>query len=367
MEPDRTHCVDCDRRLDEPEPESDETVVSRGLRRCPACQADLGAYLEAVGRPASASPPSFRGAVRLEVPLPGWPTDVTLVGLTVWDRCSELDLLDVPGPHPPPPHSRGIGNVFGSQPPHKWTITSDTGTVHHGGPWGGGTRGADGLLAWHVTIAPSLPADARRIEVRAVAPGASASTVVELAARPLTHRRVVVEPAAPWPDVDPDCPSCGPPPGSDPPKDPAAAELCHTCRSTLDALIAAKVLQRSGPDRVMALGADLGALFDAQVAIPVLTQWSTWFDVTVVGHHAGGWAEASGLPRAGRWAAHDDVGHRYVGACVGGATSPDLVRTDLSFVPALAPEATTLTVEFPPSFDGRHHQVPLPLPVPPAG
>jgi hypothetical protein len=134
-----------------------------------------------------------------------------------------------------------------------------------------------------------------------------------------------------------------------------------TCRSTRNEVCAAKVPQRHHPDRVVALGAELGGLFGAQLAIPALVVWSGWFDITVVGHHTGAWADTIGLPRAGRWCAHDDLGNRYAGASIGGGSGIGLAHTDLTFIPALAPDATALTVEFPPSFDGRVHHATVEL------
>jgi hypothetical protein len=113
---------------------------------------------------------------------------------------------------------------------------------------------------------------------------------------------------------------------------------------------------------VIALGAELGLLFGSQLVIPSLVVWPTWFDLSIVGTGDGAWADGlSAFQRAGRWAAHDDHGHHYAGASTGGSSGLGLVRKDLTFTPTLAPEATTLTVTFPASFDGQAHQATIDL------
>ena len=85
-----------------------------------------------------------------------------------------------------------------------------------------------------------------------------------------------------------------------------------------------------------------------------LVAWPTWFDLTIVGHNTGTWAKAlHTIKRAGRWSAKDNDGNHYLGASTGGHSGLGLARKDLSFIPALAPDATTLTIDFPTSIDGR--------------
>lgn len=379
MAPDPHHCVDCDRRLDGPPPTED-----RRVRRCPDCQADLDTHVAALGDLHTAPPPRFRGVIALGMPLPGWPTDITLLALDVWDRFAELHLVEVPGTDPPAPHPRGRASLLGDQPPHKWVLTTDIGTVHHDGGGGGGTPGTDRLLAWHVTIAPSLPEDhAGLVDVRAQAPGAAAHTSIDLSTRPITRRSAVIDRQDTPIDGNPGCASCGPPPPPATPPDterppgleldwaiPAPPEpspdsctvadqrpLCATCRSNRHTVFAAKTPTSPQPDRVIPLGAQLGPLFGTELVIPSLVLWPTWFDLTIVGHNTGAWAEGlRAIKRAGRWIAHDNHGRRYHGAATGGGSGLGLANKNLTFIPTLAPDATTLTVTFPPSFDGQQTQ-----------
>jgi hypothetical protein len=387
MAPDPRHCRDCDQRLDEPPPDD------RRVRRCPSCQADLDAYAEALGDLETLTP-QFDGVIALDAALPGWPTAVTLLDLEIWGRLGELNLVEVPGPNAPPAHPRALHpSPLGDQPPQAWTISTDVGTIHHAGGAGGGTPGTDRLLAWHTTIAPAPPRQAGRFDVLAKAPGATSRTAIDLSTRPLTRRPANVELAHTAADADPNCASCGPPstatappepdptPGLElewaipapPPPAPDACTIddprpiCATCRSSQSSVFAAKHPTRSHPDRVIALGAELGLLFGSQIVIPTLTVWPTWFDLSVVGTGTGDGAWADGLrafKRAGRWAAHDNHGHRYIGASTGGSSGLGLVRKNLSFIPTLAPEATTLTVTFPAAYDGRAHQATVDLGTP---
>jgi hypothetical protein len=98
-----------------------------------------------------------------------------------------------------------------------------------------------------------------------------------------------------------------------------------------------------------------GRHLGADLFVSSLVAWPSWFDLTVVGHDRGAWGESLlGGKRALRWMAHDDRGRRYQGAPTVGSGGHGLVTRYLSFIPALAPDATTLTVDFPPSFDGTN-------------
>jgi hypothetical protein len=145
------------------------------------------------------------------VPLSGWPTDVTLLDLEVWDRLTELNIVEVPAPNPPPPHPRAMQSPLGAQPPRKWVITTDVESVHHGGGGGGGTPGTDRLLAWHATIAPTVPDRVRALTVQAQAPGATGHATIELPPHPIVRRPAAVDHEAAEAEASPDCASCGPP------------------------------------------------------------------------------------------------------------------------------------------------------------
>jgi hypothetical protein len=107
------------------------------------------------------------------------------------------------------------------------------------------------------------------------------------------------------------------------------------------------------PDRVIALGAEVGPVFGSQLVVLALSAWTSWFDLTIVGEQRGTWADEPLGPRLGRWSARDDRGNQYAGGAVGSGSGLGLAHIDLTFIPTLAPDATSLTVVFPPSFDGR--------------
>jgi hypothetical protein len=376
MAPDPRYCFDCDRRLATAIQSDDDGR----LRLCPACEADRQAYSGAVGELESdARSPRFRGAIALGVPLSGWPTDVALVVLDVWDRFAELHVVEMPGPDPPK-HPRTItGSPLGERPPHKWVITTDLPSTHGGGFGGGGTTGAEGMLAWHATIAPSFPDDASRIEVFAQAPGAKARTVVDLTGWPVGVAPATVIRGGPSAAGRADCPSCGLPPidlitsapgdtgGFDldwamaPPPEPSrdafpvpdARSLCDGCAAAHRQVLAAKVPTAALPERVVAVAADLGDLFGSRIVAPSLVVWPTWFDMAVTGGATGPWAQVLGSPRRGlRWTASDDRGGHYVGTITGSHSGLGLCTHHLSFAPTLDPDATALTVLFPASLDG---------------
>ena len=112
---------------------------------------------------------------------------------------------------------------------------------------------------------------------------------------------------------------------------------------------------------MIALGAELGLVFGSQLVIPTVVAWPTWFDLSIVGTGDGAWADAvRAITRAGRWTADDDQGHSYTGATTG-SSRLGLVRKNISFIPTLARNATTPTVTFPVSFDGRAHRATVAL------
>jgi hypothetical protein len=127
-------------------------------------------------------------------------------------------------------------------------------------------------------------------------------------------------------------------------------------------VLAAKRPTHPQPDEVIALGAELGLVFGSQLVIPTVVVWPTWFDLSIVGTGDGAWADAlRALNRAGSWTADDDQGHSYTGAMTGSSSRLGLVRKNISFLPTLVRNATTLTVTFPASFDGRAHRATIAL------
>ena len=139
--------------------------------------------------------------------------------------------------------------------------------------------------------------------------------------------------------------------------------LCPTCRTIRDGVFAAKVPTGPVPERVVALGAELCPLFGARLVVPALVVWPGWFDLTVVGERRGAWGDTLlAAPVGGsRWAAVDDRGRHYDGAATGAGSDGRLVHRDLSFAPALAPDARTLTLLVPISYDGWARRVTIDL------
>jgi hypothetical protein len=233
---------------------------------------------------------------------------------------------------------------------------------------GGGTPGTDKLLAFHATIAPSLPDRVRLLHVDASTPEATAETTIDLSKHPMTRRSAVVAHRDTTDDTDPDCASCGPPALAEQPPSPNACIVpdprpsCGRCRMNAQAVFAAKVPTGPQPDRVIALGAQLGSVFGTDLVIPSLVVWPSWFDLRIAGPSSGRWAEVAHAPvRAGRWTAHDDQGRPYRGAATGSSSTVGLVHKDLSFIPGLAADATTLTVELPSAIDGQGRTATLDL------
>lgn len=332
--------------------------------------ADADASMAALAEIMTRGRPGFRGAISLYAPLPGWPTAITLLALEVWDGFSELSYVEIPGPKPsgPQPPAAAMSSRLGGRPPGRWVVTTDLDTVHRGVAGGGGTPGTDKLLAWHTTIAPSLPDPVRLLHMHASTPEATAETTIDLATHPTTRRSAVVARRDTPDDADLNCPSCGPPPLAPEPPSPDACIVpdprprCAACRMNAQAVFAAKVPTGPQPDRVIALGAQLGSVFGTDLVIPSLVVWRSWFDLRIAGPSSGRWAEVALAPiRAGRWTAHDDQGRSYRGAATGGSGSVGLVHKDLSFIPGLAADATTLTVEFPSAIDGQGRTATLDL------
>jgi hypothetical protein len=312
--------------------------------------------------------------------LPDWPTNVTLLALENWGRFSELTFVEVPGADSPGQDAGSASGDLGDQPPRRWLLTTELGTVHHGCGGGGGTPGTDRLHAWHSTIAPSLPDDAAAVEVQAMAPWASTHTTIDFSQHPFARQHARLEELDLDADVDPSCSSCGLPTPEEatdlesdremeeprPPEPEVCAApsrgprpVCDTCRSTRRTVLEAKQPVRPQPDRVLAIGAQLGPVFGSELVIPTVAVWSTWFDLSVVGIDTGVWGRS--LSGDSRWSAHDDQGRRYVGVSVAGSAGTGLLRHDLTFVPALMPDANALTVTIPASFDGQRRQATLDL------
>jgi hypothetical protein len=143
---------------------------------------------------------------------------------------------------------------------------------------------------------------------------------------------------------------------------PDPRPLCATCQLNAQAVFAAKVPTGPWPDRVIAFGAQLGSVFGTDLIIPSLVAWPSWFDVRIAGPSSGSWAEVAHAPnRASRWRAHDDKGRSYRGAATGSSSSVGVVHKDLTFIPGLAADATTLIVELPSAIDGQGRTATLDL------
>lgn len=60
---------------------------------------------------------------------------------------------------------------------------------------------------------------------------------------------------------------------------PDPRHVCPTCRSNQKKVFAAKAPTSPEPNDVVAIGARLGPLFGAELVIPALIRWPTWFDL----------------------------------------------------------------------------------------
>jgi hypothetical protein len=379
MRVDSRYCFLCDARL------ADHPLEEEGrLRFCARCEADLGPVdqhgaVDPTGIPAM---PAFMGAVGLRVVLPHWPTEVALVGLNVWDGLIELRHIERTGDDPPPPHPRMVATAgpLGLQTPRKFGIHTDVGSVHYGHGGGGGTRGTDTILCGEAILAPALPQDVTRIAVVAQAPGTRTELAIDLTGwpAPITDARVEIDD----PVHDTGCRSCGglyvspesapvtglsldwsmappPMPVPQPPRD--RRPICAACRDALHAVCQAKQPPTALPEAVLALNARLPGAIATDLVIPTLTCWPTWFDLDVTGPVDGPWGASLANPGK-TWSIDDDRGNRYIGACLGGSSRFDLSTHHLSFIPALDPSASTLTLTFPPSIDGTSTSTTVGLP-----
>jgi len=250
---------------------------------------------------------AFRGAVAVGRPLVGGPVaTTTLPALELWDDSLVATLVEFPEPG-----AVSAGIQAGGA--NTWSATSDAGSIHRG-VGGGGPAGADRLIDWRLTLTPGLPPAVRTVDVRI-------GIGDDDAAR----------------DADPDCMSCGPPLPPSPPLPPVE-------------------------QLPVAPGLELD-WFGSRLVVPALVRWPGWFDLTVVGERRGAWGDAPFAAPVGgsRWAAVDDRGRHYDGAATGTGSDGRLVHRDLSFAPALAPDARTLTLLVPISYDGWARRVTIEL------
>jgi len=197
-------------------------------------------------------------------------------------------------------------------------ITTDIGSTHHGS--GGGGHGHPRFL-WHTLFRPALPTGARTLT---------------LAARTMSERAAV---AALIPV----------------PHGPTRQEA--TCRETTFAPRARPSIDRAGsavPDRVVALGADLGVVADVRRVLTVLYCWPAWFLLTI---EAPGGPFRSGSRRRFEqaWELADDRANTYAGVYTGGWSGREN-GAHIAFAPGLDPQARELRLSFPDPF-GRVSQL----------
>lgn len=256
----------------------------------------------------------------LGVPLPGWPWELVVTAMDMWEGCFVLrgtEALDPTG-------------CF--REPGSWGIMTDRGTVHIPGGGGGHTGGAT-YSYWHRTFVPSLPDDATAIRVFVgpsvpeLGPGAPLPDepilVVGLRGWPATPTRAEAKPRR----TPPNTPGPGPLPGLD--HRPVRPDSVIPISARLEDLLGDDVLGR-------------------EVCVLSLETWPTGFDLHLGG--SGGWALVGGSLGRRRCSAQDDRGRRY--RCrPGGVSSGPTWSTELSFVPPLDPAATALTLELPHPLD----------------
>jgi hypothetical protein len=266
------------------------------------------------------------------MPVPGWPWELVLIALDVWEGCFVL---------------RGTSAFDLEDPfrsPGSWGITTNSDTTHTS--HGGGAHGAD-PTQWHVTFVPSLPDSATEIRVFAGPPVTRPAPRPPLPneprvfvgppvtkpapAPPLPNEPTLVARLSAWPTaprrvpvrVEPAAPS----------SEPAILDR----RPGVDR----RAVQ---PDAVIPISGRLDDVVGREVCILSVETWPTCFDLHLGGS---GWLHlvAPSLGRL-RYAAEDNLGGRYRGWSWGGSSGM-VWCADLSFVPTLDRAATALTLELP--------------------
>ena len=262
----------------------------------------------AYARPMAASA-GYRGTIALHDAVIPAPISATALAITCWDDSFAMHGIQSL-PTPPPPHPLGIGEV---------EITTDTGSTHHGS--GAGGHGHPRFL-WRTRFRPALPTGVTTLALsaKAMTDGATVTALIRLPHGPPTPHEAA-------------------------------------CRVTTFPSRARPSIDRGGsdlPDRVVALGVDLGVIADVRRVLTVLYCWPAWFLLTI---------EAAGGPFPVRppspfeqaWEMADDRGTTYLGGYTGGWSGRDN-GAHIAFAPGLDPQARELRLTFPDPF-GRVSQL----------
>ena len=266
----------------------------------------------------------YRGTVALNVALPDWPWELILLALDVWEGCFTF---------------RGTSAFDPEEPirsPGRWGVATDRSAMH--AAEGGGMHGAT-PTRWHVDFTPSLPDDATEIRVFAGSP----------VAKPWDHARLpdeptVVVPLANWPRTPRLVEATVNAPTS---RQPTPSE------DSVSSLIVDRAVR---PDRVIPVSTQLDDGAGGDLCVLAIETWLPCFDLHVASSGWWGGAEARdsssiwGRHHRRKWWARDDRGGEYWGQYQGGH-SASTSAVEVSFGPALDPNARALTLELPSPFD----------------
>lgn len=243
----------------------------------------------------------YRGSIAVRDALVGAPAGARTLGLSCWDDSFGVHGI-VPLPTPPSP-----GPVMATQGAR---ITTDAGSEHRS--MGIGGHGHPRFL-WNARFEPALPAGISELVLSAATEAAPVTATIRLPRWPPVRHEAGARAASA-------------PTGARPPVDRGGPPL---------------------PDRVVALGADLGVVADGRRALTLLYCWRSWFLLTVEA------TPGDDPPAAGRrelvdraWEMEDDRGNVYAGMDTGGWGGPD-VGAHIAFAPGLDPQARELRLSFP--------------------
>lgn len=232
------------------------------------------------------------GTVALNVALPDWPWELSLLALDVWEGCFTFRGTSAFDPENP------------IRSPGGWGVATDRrSTMHTVG--GSGMHGST-PTRWHVDFTPSLPGDATEVRVFAGSPVAKPWDRA-----PLPDEPTVVIPLVNWPLT------------------PRLAEAAVNAptrrpRAPSDPLSSQLVDRPVRPDRVIPVSTQLDHGAGGDLCVLAVEMWPSCFDLHVASSGWWGGAEARdsssiwGRHRRLGWWARDDRGGQYWGQSQGG-------------------------------------------------
>lgn len=302
-----------------------EDSSANDIAYCEACAAALERLAAAVNH---AAPDDFRGVIPLLTENAHNIGPALLLSIEAWAHRFDLRLFE-PLPVPPnvPPSMR-----------LPYIATTDVGTTHDG--FGsGGHGGGDG---WTITVQfhPPLPEGAGTIQLQhGVGTTSSAVGPIPLAGWPVTLVEAVPATAASNTSrSEGGCRRCGAVVGKH-------APFCTRCRDTVDATVRAYSETPNAPRYVRPINVRLGSIFGATATLFSIDEADQWFNLR---YHLAPWVPRATRPFDppvhGRYEAEDDLGNAYRGFGNSGEGRRDEWTGDVAFSPALAKDASVLTL-----------------------